>query len=140
MFGSPKDDEDWRRPFPETEVQRYQRRKKEIIAMAKEEYNFKFGGLQYEEHDPVNYPSHYKVFPDVGGEAIHIIEKTLSAEEFKGFLKGNALKYRLRAGFKDAVQQDIDKAKWYQQRLFDLDRPDPRQEEMFVSRICEEQK
>ena len=68
------------------------------------------------KEDLVNDPSHYDVFPDA--TAIEIIEKALTYEEFIGFLKGNTLKYRLRAGFKDAVEQDIDKAKWYQRYLF----------------------
>ena len=68
------------------------------------------------KEDLVNDPSHYDVFPDA--KAIEIIEKVLTTEEFIGFLKGNTLKYRLRAGFKDVVEQDIDKAKWYQRYLF----------------------
>ncbi len=69
-----------------------------------------------EEHDPVNKPKHYMLFPNM--EAIEIIERSLTPEEFKGFLKGNALKYRLRAGDKDDLQQDIDKANWYKEKLF----------------------
>ena len=65
--------------------------------------------------DPVNHPTHYKLFP--GQEAIDIIQAALTPEEFRGYLKGNALKYRLRAGNKDDLQQDIDKAEWYRNRL-----------------------
>jgi len=63
-------------------------------------------------NDPVNKPKHYQMFAD-GTQAIDIIEASLTPEEFAGYCKGNALKYRLRAGNKDKLQQDIDKADWY---------------------------
>ena len=61
--------------------------------------------------DPVNHPSHYQVLPDL--EAIDIIKKILTEEEFLGYLKGNFLKYRLRAGEKDDLEQDIATSNWY---------------------------
>ena len=67
-------------------------------------------------HDPVNNPKHYDLFP--GEQSIDLIEKCLTPEEFQGFLKGNCLKYRIRAGNKGELQQDIDKADWYQARLW----------------------
>ena len=65
--------------------------------------------------DPTNYPSHYQLFP--GQEAIDVIRAALTDEEFAGYCKGNALKYRLRAGEKGDTQQDIDKSNWYRDRL-----------------------
>lgn len=65
--------------------------------------------------DPVNHPRHYMFFPDT--EAIDIIHGTLTPEEFRGYCKGNALKYRLRAGDKGDTQQDIDKSNWYRNKL-----------------------
>src|SRR5690606_7791349 len=65
--------------------------------------------------DPVNHPAQYKLFP--GQEAIDIIQAALTPEEYRGYLKGNALKYRLRAGNKDDLRQDIDKSEWYRLRL-----------------------
>lgn len=61
--------------------------------------------------DMVNHPSHYQLFPDV--EAIQVIAYSLTEEEFKGYTLGNALKYRLRAGSKDDLTQDIAKANKY---------------------------
>lgn len=69
------------------------------------------------EHDEVNFPKHYDVFP--GLEAIDIIKSVLTTEQFNGFLMGNALKYRLRAGNKDSAITDINKAIWYQKKLRD---------------------
>lgn len=67
--------------------------------------------------DEVHNPRHYATFPDM--EAIDIIRKALTREEFIGYCKGNYLKYRLRAGEKGDLQQDIDKSNVYRRWLFD---------------------
>ena len=67
------------------------------------------------KEDVVNEPNHYKLFGTV--EVIDMIKELLTEEEFKGYLKGNCLKYRLRAGKKDNVEQDIAKAMRYEQWL-----------------------
>lgn len=71
-------------------------------------------------NDQVNEPAHYKLFPDQ--QAIDVIKPSMTEEEFKGYCKGNALKYRLRAGFKDPkkMQEDIDKSNWYRSKLFEV--------------------
>jgi hypothetical protein len=53
-------------------------------------------------------------------EAIHTL---LGTEGYKHYLLGNELKYRLRAGFKgkDKVQEDIDKALFYNKERLKLD-------------------
>ena len=67
--------------------------------------------------DNVNHPAHYKLFPNQ--EAIDIIRATLTADEYIGYCKGNALKYRLRAGLKgDNAIEDLAKANWYRDQLF----------------------
>lgn len=66
-------------------------------------------------YDSVNNPKHYDFFPDM--QAIDVIRATLTPEEYKGYLKGNALKYRLRAGEKDNLEQDIAKSNWYRKEL-----------------------
>lgn len=54
-------------------------------------------------------PSHYKT----GGlEVITILRKKLTPEEFKGFCKGNILKYVLRADKKNG-SEDLKKAQVY---------------------------
>lgn len=63
--------------------------------------------------DAVNSPKHYAVFDDI--EAIEIIARSMSKEMFKGFCFGNLLKYRLRAGSKDELQQEISKANKYKE-------------------------
>ena len=63
--------------------------------------------------DPVNHPSHYTTGKY---EVIDILEDKLSPEEFKGFLKGNILKYILRAEHKNGME-DYEKSLWYLNRL-----------------------
>lgn len=65
----------------------------------------------------VDSPSHYQLFPEQ--EVIDLIKAVLTEEEWKGYLKGNILKYKLRAGDKDDLVQDINKANKYQDWLFD---------------------
>ena len=67
--------------------------------------------------DLVNSPNHYAFFESDTGytEAIEIIASSMTHEEFKGYCKGNALKYRLRLGKKDKVEQDLAKANKYQE-------------------------
>ena len=61
--------------------------------------------------DAVKSPKHY-MFYDT--ESIEIIKAALTPEEFLGFCKGNTLKYRLRAGKKELMEQDIAKADQYE--------------------------
>ena len=61
--------------------------------------------------DNVKSPSHYQLIEGV--ESIEIIARSMTQEQWKGFCLGNILKYRIRAGKKDALQQDIDKANFY---------------------------
>lgn len=63
--------------------------------------------------DYVNEPDHYQIFPDM--QVIDVIRKTLTEEEFRGFCKGNILKYRLRD--KQDQKEDYEKAKKYKNYL-----------------------
>lgn len=58
--------------------------------------------------DPVNHPKHYTSHPS-GIEAIQICEHY-------GFNLGNSIKYIWRAGLKDDIVQDLEKARWYLDR------------------------
>lgn len=61
--------------------------------------------------DQVKNPKHYQIIEGV--ESIEIIARSMTKEQWKGFCLGNMLKYRIRAGKKDALQQDIEKANFY---------------------------
>lgn len=68
------------------------------------------------KHDAVQNPAHYDLFP--GQQVIDIIRATLTPEEFAGYLKGNVLKYRLRAGEKGDPVEDLGKAAKYRAWLY----------------------
>ena len=61
--------------------------------------------------DVVDKPAHYQFFPDL--EAIEVIARSMTQEQFYGYCLGNRLKYRLRAGNKDKLEQDIAKSDKY---------------------------
>ena len=63
--------------------------------------------------DMVNSPSHYRIN---GIEAIDIIKAILTPEEYRGYLKGNTLKYMIREPYKGNPAQDVAKAEWYLSR------------------------
>ncbi len=62
--------------------------------------------------------NHYKDMPI---QPWHVMEAVLSHDEFVGFLKGNIIKYSLRAGRKDG-SDDAGKAKHYLQKLKEVER------------------
>lgn len=63
--------------------------------------------------DSVDLPAHYAF----GGiEAIEALESCMSTEAFRGFLKGNAIKYLWRYEKKNGLE-DLKKAKWYLKAL-----------------------
>ena len=63
--------------------------------------------------DPVNQPEHYR---QGGIECINAIEAALTPEEFRGYCKGNVLKYVWRERYKGGAQS-LMKARWYLNRL-----------------------
>lgn len=56
---------------------------------------------------------HYELMPVAPWD---VIEAVLSAEEFRGFLRGNIIKYSMRAGRKEG-SDDYAKAKHYMKKL-----------------------
>ena len=65
--------------------------------------------------DTVNHPDHYTA----GGiECIDAIQAALTKEEFRGYIKGNAIKYIWRERLKGG-SESMAKAMWYQKRLAD---------------------
>lgn len=69
--------------------------------------------------DAVNHPDHYGGADDPY-EVIKVLEAWLTPEEFRGFLKGNYIKYQARAGKKGSTHEDLQKAAWYQKRHIEL--------------------
>lgn len=70
----------------------------------------------------VNHPKHYTVG---GYEALDVIRAKLSPEEYRGYLKGNILKYIMRANYKGSHNNDCLKADFYTGELkLSLDKDD----------------
>lgn len=63
--------------------------------------------------------SHYKDMPIQPWE---VMQTVLTKDEFVGFLKGNYIKYSMRAGHKSGAdaQQDADKARHYLEKLNEI--------------------
>ena len=64
----------------------------------------------------VNSPDHYNTGTV---ECIEAIGSTLSGEEYQGYLRGNALKYLWRCMYKGKTKQDLEKCRWYLDKLID---------------------
>ena len=60
--------------------------------------------------------NHYK---DMAIQPWELMQAVLTHEEFVGFLKGNIIKYSLRAGRKDG-SDDLGKAKHYMMKLKEI--------------------
>lgn len=69
------------------------------------------------QEETVNHPSHYT---DGAIECIEAIEAQLTAEEYRGYLKGNIAKYVWREKLKGSTES-LKKARWYLDRLIQLD-------------------
>ena len=66
--------------------------------------------------DVVNKPKHY----NTGNiECIEAIEESMSSVAFKGYLKGNCMKYLWRYDYKGKQVEDLQKAMWYLALLTD---------------------
>ena len=63
--------------------------------------------------DMVNHPPHYNQH---GVEFIDAIKAT-TGDNFKDYLKGNIMKYLWRFNYKGKPEEDLQKAKWYLDRL-----------------------
>lgn len=67
------------------------------------------------DYDPKS--RHY----DIGGlETIEIIKAKLTSDEFRGYLKGNILKYACRLGHKGDAHRDAEKLCYYAKWLLDV--------------------
>lgn len=74
----------------------------------------------YEEKGTQEDTMHDKHYRETVVEPILVMQALFSHDEFIGFLKGNILKYRLRAGHKDGekgMKSDLDKIHVYEEWL-----------------------
>lgn len=67
--------------------------------------------------EKVDHPLHYG--GDTEYECIKVLKAWLTPEQYKGFLRGNAVKYLCRVGKKDGEKQELEKARWYISKLIE---------------------
>lgn len=72
--------------------------------------------------DEVTKPAHYN---EGAVECIEAIKASMSADEFKGYLKGNTIKYLWRYRYKGKPGQDLEKAQWYLNKLKETEKEYP---------------
>lgn len=77
---------------------------------------FEESNVEISENDSIN-PSHY-IFGGI--ETIEYLKAKLTAEEYRGFLKGNVLKYVSRESEKNGLE-DLKKDKWYLDKLIEFE-------------------
>lgn len=76
---------------------------------------FEESNVEISENDSIN-PNHY-IFGGI--ETIEYLKAKMTADEFRGFLKGNVLKYVSRESKKNGLE-DLKKAKWYLDKLIEV--------------------
>lgn len=77
---------------------------------------FEESNVEKSEKDNIN-PNHY-IFGGI--ETIEYLDAKMTAEEYRGFLKGNVLKYVSREAEKNGLE-DLKKAKWYLDKLIEFE-------------------
>jgi hypothetical protein len=98
----------WDEMTRDQRAQRVHELEDEILRILAAECGFQAFVEKPRPDDRIN-PAHYKT----GGiEVIDILRQKLTPEEFRGFCKGNIIKYSLRAERKGG-REDYEKAAWY---------------------------
>ena len=91
----------------------YQRKGNKVISFEQFEQKYLNGTAT---QDIVNHPNHYNSY---SREVIDTMRGSMTPEEFKGYLKGNIMKYINRYQFKNGVE-DLKKAQWYLNKLTEV--------------------
>jgi hypothetical protein len=68
------------------------------------------------EYDPVNKPPHYNTGEI---ECIDYIKQTLGLDGYIAYCHGNLIKYQHRYRYKGRPVEDLDKARWYLERMLE---------------------
>jgi len=71
--------------------------------------------MREDEKDNIN-PDHYKISDGV--QCIDFIEASMTKDEFRGYLRGNILKYIFRCYKKNGIE-DIRKSEWFIKKLIE---------------------
>lgn len=74
----------------------------------------------------ISHPERYG--GDTTYECIKVLEAWLPPEQYKGFLRGNALKYLCRVGKKDETVQELKKARFYLDKYIEFEEKNEKSE------------
>lgn len=74
----------------------------------------------------ISHPARYG--GDTAYECIKVLEAWMPKEQYKGFLRGNALKYLCRVGKKDETVQELKKARFYLDKYIEFEEKDGKSE------------
>lgn len=88
----------------------------EITVLDSASNEIKIGFVPKEHFDEVNKAAHYN---QGKYEVIEVLKDWLSPEEYKGFLRGNVLKYVARYQQKGGAK-DLQKAEYYNKKLMEV--------------------
>ena len=80
------------------------------------DFNARAVDFDVDEPDAVNSPDHYA---SGGIECIDAIEESMASYAFHGYLKGNCQKYLWRYEAKENPIQDLQKCRWYLDKLIE---------------------
>jgi hypothetical protein len=72
--------------------------------------------VKYKMADVVEKPAHYN---NGTIECIDYIKDSMSLEEYRGYLRGNVIKYQHRHKYKGKELEDLQKAQWYLNKLIE---------------------
>ncbi len=70
----------------------------------------------FKKTDVVEKPAHYN---NGTIECIDYIKDSMSLEEYRGYLRGNVIKYQHRHKYKGKELEDLQKAQWYLNKLIE---------------------
>lgn len=85
--------------------------------------SFKKDEMEYKEETEESFSSHYKA---LAIEPLEVMRGMMTKLEYKGFLKGNIIKYSIRQGNKkgESAEKDAAKCREYIRLLSELENPD----------------
>ena len=83
-------------------------------ALVQEEATEAWDNEAKESVDNVNNPQHYN---NGSIECIDAIKESMTNSQFRGYLKGNCMKYLWRYDYKGKAKEDLEKAGWYLNKL-----------------------
>lgn len=84
----------------------------------------------------INHPQRYG--GDTQYECVKVLKAWMSEEEYRGWLKGSAIKYLCRLGKKDDAVQELNKSAWYVNKLIESYKEEKAEETPEINSECDD--